>query len=88
LYASMFTLIGRIGFFAAVAIPVFIASSVADSDTYIPTVAAIWLGEAIIYTAVRRRRGSGLSNRLLILAVIAIGVLAGIVLWMLSPTLL
>ena len=87
MYASMFALLGRIGFFLAVAIPVLVASSVATDGAYVPVIAAIWLGEAIIYTAVRRRRGSGLSNRALILAFVAVGILAGLVLWMLSPAL-
>jgi hypothetical protein len=87
LYASMFALLGRIGFFLAVAIPVLVASSVATDGAYVPLIAAIWLGEAIIYTAVRRRRGSGLSNRALILAVVAVGVLLGLGMWKLSTTL-
>jgi hypothetical protein len=87
LYASMFALLRRIGFFLAVAIPVLVASSVATDGAYVPLIAAIWLAEAIAYTAVRRRRGSGLSNRALILAIAAVGVLAGLVLWILSPTL-
>ena len=83
----MFALLRRIGFFLAVAIPVLVASSVVKGGAYILLIAAIWLAEAIVYTAVRRRRGSGLSNRALILAIAAVGVLAGLVLWMLSPTL-
>ena len=88
LYAAMFAVLGRIGFFLAVAIPVLVASSVATDGAYVPLIAAIWLGEAIIYTAVRRRRGSGLSNQALILAVVAGGVLLGLVMWMLSTTLM
>ena len=87
LYASMFALIRRIGFFLGVAVPVFFASSVADGGTYFALIAAIWLAEAITYTAVRRRRGGGLSNRALILAVAAVAVLALVVLWLLSPAL-
>ena len=87
LYASMFALLGRIGFFLAVAIPVLVAPSVVQRGASILFIAAIWLAEAITYTAVRRRRGTGLSNRGLILAIAAVGVLAGLVLWMLSPTL-
>jgi hypothetical protein len=86
LYASMFAVIRRIGFFLGIAIPVLFASRVASDSTYVPLIAAIWLAEAIIYTAVRRRRGTGLSNRALILAIAAVGVLAGMVSWMLSPT--
>ncbi len=84
-YASMFTLLGRIGFFMAVAIPVLLASSVATDGTYLPLIAATWLAEAIIYAAVRRRRGSGLSNRVLILTIVAVGVLGGLVMLMLWP---
>ena len=87
LYASMFSLLRRVGFFLGVAIPVFFASSVADGGTYIALIAAIWVAEAIIYTAVRRRRGSGLSNRALILAIAAVAVLSLVVLWLVSPTL-
>ena len=88
MYASMFALLGRIGFFLAVAIPVLVVSSVATDGASLPLIAAIWLVEAIIYTAVRRRRGSGLSTRALILAVVAVGVLLGLGMWKLSTTLL
>ena len=88
MYASMFALLGRIGFFLAVAIPVLVASSVATDGAPVPLIAAIWLVEAIIYMAVRHRRGSGLSNRALILAVVAVGVLLGLGMWKLSTTLL
>jgi hypothetical protein len=86
-YASMFAAIGRISFFAAVAVPALVVSWFVKGGASILFVAAIWLGEATVYAAVRRRHGHGVSIRVWIFAIVATGVLAGMALWMLSTTL-
>jgi hypothetical protein len=55
-YASRFGFLRRNGFLIALVAPLFLLSLVVKGPEFILLVAVIWLGEAIVYAAVQRRR--------------------------------
>lgn len=54
-YASLFAFLKRYGFFIAVVAPPFLLTPVVEGPAFVLIVATIWLGEAIVYAAVRRK---------------------------------
>jgi hypothetical protein len=86
-YARLFAFLTRYGFFIAIAAPLLLLSPFVTGGAFILLVALIWLGEAIVYASVQRRRRGVRSGADVILVVTAIVVTAGLLLLTLSRTL-
>ncbi|MEP6639393.1 MAG: hypothetical protein ABJC39_08595 [Chloroflexota bacterium] len=59
--ASLFAFLKRYGLFIAIGAPLIILSPVVKGGVFVLVVALMWLGEAIVYAAVRRR-GRGVRS--------------------------